>query len=458
MIKRILVANRGEIAVRIIRACRDMNIETVAVYSLADKNALFVTLATQSVCIGPGPAAQSYLKADNIIAAALQKDCDAIHPGFGFLAENADFARAVQDNGLIFIGPDPATIEMLGDKISAKKLMREHQIPVVPGSLGIAADLDAAKEVGQEIGYPLLIKASSGGGGRGMRKVMSEAELADAFDTASAEALACFGDASVYIERLIVDPKHIEVQILADHFGNIIHLGERECSLQRNNQKMFEEAPAKTLNQEQRQELGEIAVRVAAAANYKNAGTVEFVLDQQGNFYFIEMNTRIQVEHPVTEMVTGIDIVREQIRIASQLKLGYQQEDIVINGHAIECRINAEDPENNFASCPGTIDYIHFPGGFGVRIDSALYSGCKISPYYDSMIAKVIVHGKTRNEAILRMRRTLEELLVEGVKTNLGLLYMILYAPEFITGTYNTGFIEKNLDTILKPVEKDMRL
>lgn len=458
MIKKILVANRGEIAVRIVRACRDMNIETVAVYSQVDKNSLFVTLATQSVCIGPAPAVNSYLNGANIIEAALKTNCEAIHPGFGFLAENADFARAVRDNGLIFIGPDAETIDMLGDKIAAKELMRKYKIPVVPGSLGVVKDAKEAKKIADEIGYPVIIKACNGGGGRGMRKVMAEDELVEAFETASAESLACFGDASVYVEKLIIDPKHIEVQILADHFGNIVHLGERECSLQRSNQKIVEEAPAKVLSAEQRKNLGRIAVRVALAANYKNAGTVEFVLDKDGNFHFIEMNTRIQVEHPVTEMVTGIDIVREQIKIASDVELSYTQKDIKINGHAIECRLNAEDPENNFAPCPGKIDYIHFPGGFGVRIDSALFSGCEITPYYDSMIAKVIVHGKTRNEAILRMRRTLEELLVTGVKTNLGLLYMILYSPDFIMGTYDTGFIEKNLTTILKPVEKEMSL
>ncbi len=458
MIKRILVANRGEIAVRIIRACRDMNIETVAVYSAIDKDALFVTLATQAVCIGPAPANQSYLNGANIIAAALKTNCEAIHPGFGFLAENADFARAVRDHGLIFIGPDAETIEMLGDKIAAKSLMKKYKIPVVPGSNGVVEDIAAAQKIAEKIGYPLIVKACNGGGGRGMRRVSGEQELADAFETASAEALACFADKSVYIEKLIVDPKHIEVQILADNFGNIIHLGERECSLQRNNQKIVEEAPAKVLSDEQRKHLGEVSIRVAMAANYKNAGTVEFVLDKEGNFYFIEMNTRIQVEHPVTEMVTGIDIVREQIKIASDMELSYTQQDVVINGHAIECRLNAEDPENNFAPCPGKIDYIHFPGGFGVRIDSALYSGCEISPYYDSMIAKVIVHGKTRNEALLRMRRTLEELLVTGVKTNLGLLYMILYTPDFIMGTYDTGFIEKNLQMILQPVQNEMML
>ena len=458
MIKKILVANRGEIAVRIIRACRELGIETTAVYSEADKDSLFVTLASQAVCIGPASPSLSYLNMNNIIAAALNTGCEAIHPGFGFLAENPEFARKTAENGLIFIGPDPETIEMMGDKIRAKKLMRDSGVPVIAGSDGEVRTAQEAALTAQQTGYPVIIKASNGGGGKGMRQADSPEEIDSAFAAASAEAAASFGSAVMYVEKFIENPKHIEVQILADNYGSTIHLGERECSMQRKNQKILEESPSRSVSPQQRQMLGEAAAAAAAAAAYKNAGTVEFVMDKDGLFYFIEMNTRIQVEHPVTEMVCGIDIVREQIRIASGIPLSFTQDDISINGHSIECRINAEDPENGFMPCPGKIEYLHFPGGYGVRVDSALYSGCEISPYYDSMIAKIIVHAKTRNEAIQRMRRALEELLVIGVKTNLGLLYMILYNPDFIRGTYDTGFIDANIKDILKPVEKDMML
>lgn len=452
------MANRGEIAVRIIRACRDMNIETVAVYSEVDRDALFVTLSNQAVCVGKKRSAESYLNINNIISAAVKTGCDAVHPGFGFLSENPEFARKVSENGLIFIGPDADVIEKLGNKSEARRLMLEGGVPVVPGSDGIVSTAGEAKELAEKLGYPVLIKASSGGGGRGMRKSSGPEDIVSSFETASAEALSCFGDGSVYMEKLIINPRHIEIQVLADNYGNTVHLGERECSIQRRNQKMLEESPSRAIDDAVRDRMGSIAVTAAKTAGYKNAGTVEFVLDENQNFYFIEMNTRIQVEHPVTEMVTGIDIVREQLRIASGAKLRYKQSDVTFSGHAIECRINAEDAENGFMPSPGKIDFLHLPGGYGVRVDTALYSGCEISPYYDSMVAKVIVHGNTRTEAILRMRRALEEFVVLGVKTNLGLLYMILYNPDFLKGRYNTGFIEANLENLLKPVEKDMML
>lgn len=458
MIRRVLIANRGEIAMRIIRACREINIEMVAVYSEADRDSLFATMATESVCIGPARATESYLNQRAIITAALKTGCDAIHPGFGFLSENADFAELAVENGLIFIGPSADVIRQMGDKSAARELMRKSGVPVVPGSIGTVKDADEAANVAHEIGYPVLIKASAGGGGRGMRRADSCDDIDTAFHEATEEAKAAFGDGSLYVEKLIINPRHIEVQILADEHGNVIALGERECSVQRRNQKMLEESPSKAISLEQRKHLCDIAITAAKAVNYHNAGTIEFVLTETGEAYFIEMNTRIQVEHPVTEMVTGIDIVREQLRIASGMELAFKQENVTISGHAIECRICAEDTENNFAPCPGTIDFLHLPGGFGVRVDSAIYPGCVISPHYDSMIAKIITHGRTRSEAIFRMRRALEELVVTGVKTNLGLLYMILYQPEFLSGSYNTGFIEENLDKLLAPIEKDMML
>ncbi len=458
MIKRVLVANRGEIAVRIIRACRDMNIETVAVYSRADRESLFVTLATRSVCIGGSRPGESYLNQQNIIAAALGTNCDAIHPGFGFLSENPDFAQLAEEQGLIFIGPPASVIRKMGDKSAARELMKSCGVPVVPGSDGIVQNVEQAERIAKELGCPVLIKARAGGGGRGIRIARDQAQIKPAFEAAAGEALAAFGDGAVYLEKLIVNPRHIEVQILADSQGNVVHLGERECSLQRRNQKILEEAPSRRVDAALRSRMGDAAVKAAKAAGYRNAGTVEFVMDSGGNFYFIEMNTRIQVEHPVTEMVTGIDLIREQIRIAGGFPLDYRQEDIQINGHAIECRINAEDPENNFAPCPGVIEYLHLPGSYGVRVDTALYTGCEISPYYDSMIAKVIVHGRNRNEAIYRMRRALEEFLVKGIKTNLGLQYMILYNPDFMRGHYDTGFLESNLSRLLAPIEKEMML
>lgn len=444
MLKRILIANRGEIAVRIIRACREMNIETVAIYSTADADSLHVKLASEAVCVGPAETADSYLNMQNIVTAALRTRCEGIHPGFGFLSENPDFVNVLEQCGLVFIGPSAEVIRTMGDKSAARKMMISNGVPVVPGSEGTIENIENAKNIAASIGYPVLVKASAGGGGRGMRSAATEEELFEAFHTAKKEAMSCFGNDDVYIEKLVERPKHIEFQILADQQGNVIHLGERECSIQRRNQKILEESPSKVLTKELRKQMGEAAVMAAKASGYTNAGTVEFVLDPQGNFYFIEMNTRIQVEHGVTELVTGVDIVKEQIRIASGMKLSYRQEDIKMNGHAIECRINAEDPANGFMPSPGKVDFLHFPGGYGVRIDTALFVGCEISPYYDSMVAKIMVHGKSRLEAIYRMRRALEEFLVDGVKTNHDLLYLILYNHEFIKGKFDTSFIEKN--------------
>ena len=447
--KRVLIANRGEIAVRIIRACREMKIETVAIYSTEDADSLHVKLATRAVCVGPAPSAESYLNIQNIISAAKETNCDAVHPGFGFLSENAHFAETLERCGITFIGPSAEAIRMMGDKARAREIMINGGVPVVPGSPGEVESVAAARKVAKEIGYPVLIKASAGGGGRGMRIANSSKELESAYANAKQEALSCFGNDGVYIEKYIVNPKHIEIQILADKFGNVIHLGERECSIQRRNQKMIEEAPSKVITQSLRNKMGSDAVRAAMSVGYTNAGTMEFVVDKDGNYYFIEMNTRIQVEHAVTEMVTDIDIVREQIRIASGLPLSYTQKDVRINGHAIECRINAEDVYKNFMPSPGTVEFLHFPGGYNVRVDTALYSGCRISPHYDSMIAKIIVKGKTRIDAINRMRRALEEVLVDGVKTNSDFLYLILHSIDFTKGRYDTGFIEKYREELL---------
>ena len=449
MFKRILVANRGEIALRIVRCCREMGIETVAVYSTADASALHVQYATEAICIGPPRAADSYLNMKNILSAATLLDCDAIHPGFGFLSENSEFARLCEDCGIHFIGPAADVIDCMGNKQAARQLMRQHGVPVVPGSEGSVETAAQAAAIAEKIGYPVLVKAAAGGGGRGMRRAGSKQELESAFDTARAEAIACFGDGEMYLEKLIENPRHIEFQILGDKAGNIIHLGERDCSIQRKNQKLVEESPSKALTGALREQMGAAAVKAAQAAGYTSAGTVEFVLDTAGNFYFIEMNTRIQVEHPVTEMVTGVDLVREQIRVAAGLPLSLRQEQVSFTGHAIECRILAEDPANGFRPCPGPISFLHLPGGCGVRIDTALYNGYETSPFYDSMIAKIIVHAPTRLEAIRRMRRVLEELVIDGIETTADFAHLILYHPEFIKGVYNTGFLERNLDELL---------
>ncbi len=453
MLKKILVANRGEIALRIIRECQDRGILAVAVYSEADADALHTLVADEAVCIGPGSASESYLNMNNILQTAQSKGCDGIHPGFGLLSENPTFANLCEENGIKFIGPSAAIISKMGDKSAARQLMMESNVPVVPGSDGSIATTDEALAIAEGIGYPVLVKASAGGGGRGMRRADSAEELPQAVDQAKMEAKAAFGDDTVYIEKLILNPRHIEVQILADSQGNVIHLGERNCSIQRRNQKMLEEAPAFGLSDGTRNAICQAAVTAAKACNYEGAGTVEFVVDAEEHFYFIEMNTRIQVEHPVTEMVTGINIVGEQLRIASGAPLRYRQEDIQIQGHAIECRICAEDPLHDFSPCPGKVNFIHFPSGFGTRVESALYSGATISPYYDSMVAKVIVSGESRIEAVRRMRRALGEMVIRGLTTTQSLQQMILYNRRFLRGNYNTGFIGEELEALQEMVK-----
>ncbi len=447
MLKRVLVANRGEIAVRIIRACRECNIESVAVYSTADKDALHVQMATHGVCIGPAKSADSYLNMQSVISAAVAMGCDGLHPGYGFLSENSEFARLCAENNIKFIGPSPEVIDCMGNKSEARLLMQKAKIPTPPGSGGVLKSIDEAKKIAKKIGYPVLLKASSGGGGRGIRVVTKEDELEQNYMSASAEAKNCFGDDSLYMEKFIVSPKHIEFQILADDFGNIHHLGERDCSVQRRGQKLLEEAPGPSLSANLREKMGKVAIAAAKAANYTNAGTIEFILDKEENFYFIEMNTRIQVEHPVTEMITGIDIVREQLRIASGLPLSFDK--VNIDGHAIECRINAEDVEENFAPSVGKIDFLHFAGGNGVRVDSGVYNGMVLQPYYDSMIAKIIVHGKNRLEAVRKMRRALEETVITGVKTTTDFQHLLLYNKKILKSDYDTSFIEENASEIL---------
>lgn len=450
MFKKILIANRGEIALRIIRTCMEMNIDTVAVYSTADADALHAKLATEAICIGTERSSDSYLNMNAIIAAAEATGCDAIHPGYGFLSENAEFADLCEENGIAFIGPTGDIIRKLGDKSAARQLMMQAGVPVVPGSKGALASVEEGIALADEIGYPVLIKASAGGGGRGMRRVFDPEDFRRMYEEAGSEAEACFGNGELYLENLIIEPKHIEFQILADNKGNVIHLGERDCSIQRRNQKLIEETPSRALTPELRERMGEAAVKAAKAGGYRSAGTVEFVLGKDGGFYFIEMNTRIQVEHPITEMITGIDIVREQIRIAAGLTLESTQDDVKFEGHAIECRINAEDPASGFKPCPGKVDFIHLPGGHGVRVDTALYNNCEISPYYDSLAAKIITFGKTRLEAIRIMRRALEELMIDGITTNESLSYLILHDPEFMRGEYDTGFIDSKLDSFVK--------
>ncbi len=446
MFNKILIANRGEIALRIIRACREMDIVTVAVYSEADRNSLHVRFADEAYCIGPAQSVSSYLNKANIISAAKVSGADAIHPGYGFLAENADFAEICEQSGIRFIGPGPEALENMGAKAVARETMIKAGIPVVPGTEGVISDLDEAVKIAGEIGYPVMIKASAGGGGKGMRVAQSKNDLIQAVQTAQSEAQAAFGNAEVYIEKYVEEPRHIEFQILADNYGNTVYLGERDCSIQRRNQKLLEEAPSSAMTPELREKMGEMAVRAAKAVNYSNAGTVEFLLDKHNNYYFIEMNTRIQVEHPVTELVTGIDLIKEQIRIAAGEKLGYGQEDITINGWAIECRINAEDPHRNFMPSPGQITEYLSPGGTGVRIDSAAYPGYNIPPYYDSMIAKLVVWGKDRNEAIARMKRALQEYVIEGVRTTIPFHLRILENAFFQRGEFYTNFIQRRLE------------
>ena len=450
MFKKILIANRGEIAARILRACREMGIEAVTVYSTADADSLHVLFAEQSVCIGPPRAGDSYLNMDAILTVAKATGCDAIHPGYGFLSENDAFADACRDAGIAFIGPSGDVIRKMGNKSAARALMQSVGVPVVPGSDGLVRDEAEAVKVGARIGYPVLSKAAAGGGGRGMRRVYEPSEMRDLFREAMAESVACFGSDEMYIEKLILNPRHIEFQILADKYGNVIQLGERDCSVQRKNQKLLEETPSHALTPDLRKRMGDAAVRAAKAAGYENAGTIEFVLAPNKEFYFIEMNTRIQVEHPVTEMVTSMDLVREQIRIAAGLKLSRTQEEVELRGHAIECRINAENPAREFAPCPGKADFLYFPGGPGVRIDTCMYNGYEIPPFYDSMVGKIIVWAPTRLEAIRRMRRCLEELTIDGVQTNAELMHQILYHPVFVRGNYTTAFLEEHLPTMLE--------
>jgi len=441
MFKKIVIANRGEIAVRIVRACRDLGIATVALYTDLDQGALHVRLADESVCIGPPPARDSYLNKAAIISAAVITGADAIHPGYGFLSENADFARMVEDHGIAFIGPTPEHIAMMGDKIEAKRAMISLGVPCVPGSDGPVTDMETALKLGKEIGYPVLIKAAGGGGGKGMRVANSASELEEAYRGARAEAGANFGNDVVYIEKYLGHPRHIEFQMLADTHGNVVHLGERDCSLQRKHQKVLEESPSPALNAAQREKMGKIVVDALKKLGYRNAGTLEF-LYQDGEFYFIEMNTRLQVEHPVTEMVCGLDLVREQIRIASGAPMGFTQEDVRLQGHAIECRVNAEDPET-FAPSPGLIAEYHTPGGLGVRIDSGLYSGYRVPSHYDSMVAKLIVHGTSRNECLMRLRRALDEYVIGGIQTTLPLHRRLTRSQEFIDGNYDIHWLER---------------
>lgn len=441
MFKKILIANRGEIAVRIIRACKEMGIETVAVYSEADKEALHVMIADEAVCIGPAKSKDSYLNIQNIISATVLTGATAIHPGFGFLSENSSFARMCEDCNITFIGPNADTIDLLGNKSRARETMLNAGVPVVPGSEGEVETVTEALELADMIGYPVMIKASSGGGGKGMRAVYKAEDLENLYNSAKAEAKAAFADDKVYIEKLIVNPKHIEFQILADSHGNVVHLGERDCSVQRRNQKMIEESPSAIMTSELREKMGSAAVKAAQATGYVNAGTIEF-LYSQGEYYFMEMNTRIQVEHPVTELVTGIDMIKAQIKIAAGEVMPYRQDNIEFRGHAIECRINAEDPSKNFMPCPGRVENVLFPGGLGVRVDSALYPGYMVPSCYDSMLAKVIVHGADREEAIARMKRALSELIVDGIETNVEYQYQLLERDEIISGTYHTGLIE----------------
>ncbi len=442
MFKKILIANRGEIALRIIRACKELDIQTVAVHSEADTRSLHVQHADESICVGPAPSDQSYLNIPSILSACEITDAEAVHPGYGFLAENAEFADICTSSGIKFIGPSADNIRRMGDKSQARTTMREAGIPIIPGSDGVVEDDREALKVAREIGFPVIVKASAGGGGKGMRVVHTEASLPHLFSMAKAEAAAAFNDPSVYMERYLEKPKHVEVQILADEAGNVIHLGERDCSIQRRHQKLIEESPAPSVNAALRRKLGQAAVKAASSVGYKGAGTVEFILDSDGCFYFMEMNTRIQVEHPVTEVVFGVDLIKEQIRIAAGQKLSFTQDAVMSTGHAIECRINAEDSET-FAPCPGVIQTLILPGGPNVRVDTAAYSGYMVPPYYDSLIAKLIVRGQDRTEAIAVMKRALDEFVIDGIKTTIAFHKKVLRTPEFLAGDVYTTFLEK---------------
>ena len=449
MFKKILIANRGEIAIRIIRACRELGIKTVAVYSSADKNALHTLIADESVCIGPPKSKDSYLNEKALVSACEVTGAEAIHPGYGFLSENAAFVRLCGKCGIKWIGPSAAAIEAMGDKANAKETMKKAGVPVIPGSEGAVSSADEAVRIAETIGYPVLIKASAGGGGRGIREVHCADEIKAQMQAAKSEAGAFFGDDGVYIEKLIENPRHVEIQLLADEHGNVIHLGERDCSCQRRNQKLLEESPCVVLKEDLRGKMGEAAIKAAKACGYTNAGTVEFLVDKNGGFYFMEMNTRIQVEHPVTEMATGVDLIKAQIKIAAGEPLGINQTDVMLKGHAIECRINAEDPQKGFRPSPGKISALHVPGGFGVRIDSAVFQGYEIPPYYDSMIAKVIVRGENRAEAIQKMRVTLSEYLIEGIVSNIDFQLSLLKDEDFIKGDYDIGFLNRKMEGLI---------
>ncbi len=440
---KILIANRGEIAVRIIRACKEMNIKTVAVYSEADKNALHTRLADEAICIGPAEPQKSYLNIKNIIEAAYITGADSIHPGFGFLSENAQFAKICEESNIKFIGPSSKVIDLLGNKSNSKELMKEAGVPVIPGSDGSVKGLKDAVIIAEKIGYPVMLKAAAGGGGKGIRIANNKEELETNYNIVKQEAKISFNDDEIYIEKFIKNPRHVEIQILADEHGNVVHLGERDCTIQRKHQKLIEETPSTVVDEKLRNKMGNAAVKAAKIAGYTSCGTVEFLVDSDKNFYFMEMNTRIQVEHPITEMRTGIDIVKEQIRIVAGEELKFKQKEIEFRGHSIECRINAENPNKNFMPSPGQIKEINLPGGNGIRIDTAIYNGYIIPPNYDSMIAKIIVFGNTRNEAIAKMKRALEELVIDGVDTNRDFLFSIIKNPNFIRGNYDTSFIDK---------------
>ncbi len=446
MLKKVLIANRGEIAVRIIRACREMGVRTVAIYSEADKNALHVQLADEAICIGPAPSNKSYLNVKAILEAACLTGADSIHPGFGFLSENANFAKICQEMGIKFIGPDYKLIELLGNKSKAKETMKRAGVPVVPGSDGLIYSKEQALNLAEEIKYPVMLKASAGGGGRGIRIAYSKEELEKEYDIVKQEAKVSFNDDSLYLEKFVENPRHVEIQILADEHGNCIHLGERDCSVQRRNQKVLEETPSGILDEKTRKKMGEVAVKAVKEIGYSNAGTIEFLVDKNKDFYFMEMNTRVQVEHPVTEMVTGVDIIKEQIKIASGEELTYKQEDIEFEGHSMEVRINAENPDRNFMPCPGTITGLHVPGGNGIRVDMAIYSGYTVPPTYDSMLAKLIVHGKNREESIAKMKSAVAEFVIEGITTNIDFLLKILENENFKTNNYDTSFIKKEFN------------
>jgi len=442
--KKILIANRGEIALRVIRACKELGIKTVAIHSEADAASLHVRAADEKICVGPAEAALSYRNIPNVLSAAEITGADAIHPGYGFLSENAHFAEVCESIGIKFIGPSSENIAMLGDKAKAREIVMKRGLPVTPGSPGQLKSEEEALQAAQKIGFPVIIKATAGGGGRGMRVVNKAEDLARAFQAAQAEAKSTFGNESVYLERYFLEPRHIEVQVMADHRGHVIHLGERDCSIQRRHQKLLEETPSPAVDEKLRKEIGRVAVEAVKAAHYRNVGTVEFLLDKDRNFFFMEVNTRIQVEHPITEMVTGVDLIKEQIRLAAGLPLTLRQQDVVMNGHSMECRINAEDPEK-FTPSPGTITKYSPPGGFGVRVDSVMESGAVVSPHYDSMIAKLITHGRDRQECMARMRRALDEFVIEGIKTTIPLHRRILDDPDFQKGHVSTTFLERFL-------------